>query len=73
MKAMLRRLVVTTVMLATALGCGSAPDPFAPPPDVAAPPADALKTPSGIASRMHMSLSATCAPGGTGLHGIRYE
>lgn len=52
MKAMLRRLVVTTVLVVTALGCGTPPDPFAPPPDVAAPPADALKTPSGIASKM---------------------
>jgi peptidylprolyl isomerase len=49
---MLQRLVVTTAMAMAMFGCGSAPDPFAPPPDVAAPPADAHKTPSGIASKM---------------------
>jgi peptidylprolyl isomerase len=31
---------------------GDGPPPVPPPPDVAAPPADALKTPSGIASKV---------------------
>src|SRR4029450_5304792 len=39
------------LLVAMAVAC-AAKDPFAAPPDVAAPPADALKTPSGLASKV---------------------
>ena len=48
---MTRRVAVLVVALAIAAGC-RVKDEFAAPPDVAAPPANALRTPSGLASRV---------------------
>lgn len=45
------KLAAGMLIVAMAVAC-AAKDPFAAPPDVAAPPADALKTPSGLASKV---------------------
>jgi len=48
---MTRRLPMFVFLLATLTAC-TLKDDTAAPPDVAAPPADALRTPSGLASKM---------------------
>jgi len=56
---MRRRLAFVLLVLFAVSGCGaqppapaSAPPPIPPPPDVAAAPADAVRTPSGLASKV---------------------
>src|SRR5215475_8963904 len=45
------KAAVGMLLVAMAVAC-AAKDPFAAPPDVAAPPSDALRTPSGLASKV---------------------
>jgi FKBP-type peptidyl-prolyl cis-trans isomerase len=54
---MLRRAIAVTLVLAVVAGCRLKDSEDAPlmipaPPDVAAPPADAIKTPSGLVSKI---------------------
>jgi peptidylprolyl isomerase len=49
------RLLVFVVLVTALVGCRlkeEEPEPLPPPPDVAAPPPDAVRTPSGIASKV---------------------
>lgn len=47
-----RRVLVALLTLAVVTACTVKDDPMAAPPNVAAPPADALKTASGLASKV---------------------
>jgi len=53
---MIRRFLITVFIMLFVSGCTLKEQPASggipPPPDVAAPPADALRTPSGIASKI---------------------
>jgi FKBP-type peptidyl-prolyl cis-trans isomerase len=52
----MHRAILTLVMVSALAGCAAGDEgangSIPPPPDVAAPPADAIRTPSGIASRV---------------------
>jgi FKBP-type peptidyl-prolyl cis-trans isomerase len=78
MEGMIRRLVLLILVASALTGCrlkdDSAPGTIPAPPDVAAPPADALRTPSGLASKvlqvglgsMHPDLRSTVTVNYTG-------
>lgn len=49
---MTRRIVPLVLLLFAVSACRLREETIAPPPDVAAPPADAIRTPSGLASKV---------------------
>jgi peptidylprolyl isomerase len=63
---MLRRIAIVVVLFAIVSGCRlkeEAPPDIPPPADVAAPPADALKTDSGLASKVLQIGFSNVRPG----------
>ncbi|HKV98392.1 MAG TPA: FKBP-type peptidyl-prolyl cis-trans isomerase [Vicinamibacterales bacterium] len=59
---MSRRVLVVLLTLALVTACTIKDDPMAAPPNVAAPPADALKTASGLASKVLIVGMGTVHP-----------
>ena len=68
----LRTWTATSFLLASII-CGACGGSVDVPPDVAAPPADAVKTPSGLASRVLKPGSGTRHPGPTDRVTVHYS
>jgi peptidylprolyl isomerase len=60
------------LLLLTLAGTLAAQSPFAPPPDVAEPPAEAVKTASGLASRVLTPSQGTVKPEATDMVTVHY-
>jgi peptidylprolyl isomerase len=83
-----RRILITTLIASLAVAGATAcklkedestqvsdsqgPPPIPPPPDVAAPPADALRTPSGLASKVLIVGLGSIHPGPTSSVTVHY-
>ena len=70
---MARRLPLFVLVAALLTGCSlKEEDPYKAPPDVAAPPADALRTPSGLASKVLSIGVGAVHPGPTSSVTVNY-
>jgi FKBP-type peptidyl-prolyl cis-trans isomerase len=69
---MLRRFAIPLLTVALISACTLKDDATAAPPDVAAPPADALKTASGLASKVLIVGLGSTHPGPTSTVTVNY-
>ena len=66
------RLLLCSAILLVGVSIASAQSPTAPPPDVKAPPADAVKTASGLASKVIKPGTGTTRPDRTDMVTVHY-